>query len=80
MQSILHIPASSVQDIIQELTEIYKLSIPLVYKLVSTVLKKHYPDVDDSLVTEVVHAVSESDVFSKCCDTGGCLSTVKKRN
>lgn len=79
MQSILHIPASSIQDVIQELTEIHKLSFPLIYKSVSIVLRKHYPDVDDSLVTEVVHAVSESNVFSKCCDKGRCLSTVKKK-
>lgn len=33
MQSILHFPASSVQDIIQELTEIHKLSFPSQFQL-----------------------------------------------
>ncbi len=80
MQSILHIPASSIQEIIQQFNQIHALSLPLLNKTTSSVLKRCLPNADESLIAEVVNAVSESNVFSKCCDSGGCLSTIKRRN
>ncbi len=80
MQSILHIPASSIQEIIQQLNQIHALSLPLLNKTISSVLKRCLPNADESLIAEVVNAVSESNVFSKCCDSGGCLSTIKRIN
>lgn len=56
------------------------MSLQLLNKTVSSVLKRCHPDADESLTAEVVNAVSESNVFSKCCDSGGCLSTIKRRN
>ncbi len=60
--------------------QIHALSLPLLNKTISSVLKRCLPNADESLIAEVVNAVSESNVFSKCCDSGGCLSTIKRRN
>lgn len=83
MQSILHIPASSIQEIIQQFNQIHALSLPLLNKTISSVLMRCLPNADESLIAEVVNAFSESNFFSKCCDSllvTGCLSTIKRRN
>lgn len=55
-------------------------ALSLLNKTISSVLKRCLPDADESLIAEVVNAFSEINVFFKCCDSGGCLSTIKIRN
>lgn len=64
MQTILHIPESAVQEVIQHLWQIHDLSQPLLYSNVKAILKKHHLDVDESLIKEIVCAVSESNVIA----------------
>lgn len=42
MQTILHIPESAVQEVLQHLCQIHDLSQPLLYSNVKSVLKKYY--------------------------------------
>lgn len=78
MQTILHIPESSVEEIIQQLLRISELSQPLLHSSVKDILKLH-TDVDDSVVKQVVRAASESSIILKYCAKGGSLSTSKRR-
>lgn len=77
MQTILHIPESSV-EVIQQLLHISELSQPLLHNSVRDLLKQH-TDVDDSTVKQVVRAASESNVLTKFCGKGSSLSTSKRR-
>lgn len=79
MQTILHIPESSVQEVIQQLCQIAQLSQPLLQKNIKAVLQKHFGHVDESVVKEVVEVVAESDILSKSCGKNGCLATSKRR-
>lgn len=78
MQTVLHILESAVQDVIQQLCHINKLSQPLVQTRVRAVLKKYYADMDETVVKEVVSAVSESNMMTYCTKDGP-LGNVKKR-
>lgn len=78
MQTILHIPESSVQNIIQQLLQICELSQPLLHNSVKDILKQHTV-IDDSVVRQVVRAASESNVITRCCGKDGSLSTGKRR-
>lgn len=79
MQTILHMPENSVQEVIQQLCQIVQLSLPLLHKNVKAVLQKHFGDVDESVLKEVVETVAESDILSKSCGKNGCLATSKRR-
>lgn len=78
MQTILHIPQSSVQEVVQQLLQICELSQPLLHNSVKDILKQH-TDVDDSTVRQLVRAVSESNIIAKLCGNNGSLSTTKRR-
>ena len=78
MQTILHIPESSVQDVIRELLQMCELSQPLLHNAVKEFLKQHM-DVDDSTVSQLVKAASESNVILRYCGKDGSLSTTKRR-
>lgn len=73
MQTILHIPESAVQEVIQHLCQTHDLSQPLLYSNVKAVLKKHYPDVNELVVKEVMFAVSKSNVITSLCGKHGSL-------
>lgn len=57
MQNVLNIPESSVQEVVEQLCQIHKLSQPLLHNRVRAVLSK-YPDMDETLVREVTSVVS----------------------
>ncbi|XP_023815492.1 uncharacterized protein LOC110014540 isoform X1 [Oryzias latipes] len=78
MQTVLHIPESSVQEVIQQLCQINKLSQPLLHNRVRAVLKKYYADINETVVREVTNVVSESNIMSFCAKDGS-LGTAKKR-
>ncbi|RXN31607.1 sterile alpha motif domain-containing 3-like protein [Labeo rohita] len=77
MQSVLHIPESSVQEVVEQLCQIHKLSQPLVHNRVRAVLSK-YPDLDETVLREVISAVSESNTMSFLAKDGP-LGTAKRR-
>lgn len=79
MQTILHIPESAVQQVIQHCCQIHDLSQPLLYSNVRSVLKKYYPNVDEVVIKEIICAVSESNVMTSLCGKRGSLGTVKRR-
>lgn len=78
MQAVLHIPESSVQEVIQQLFQIDELSKPILQNRVRAVLKKHYTDIDESVVKEIINVVSESSMAAHFSQ-GGPLGTAKKR-
>ncbi|KAL1273015.1 hypothetical protein QQF64_028877 [Cirrhinus molitorella] len=79
MQAILHIPESSVQEVIQQICQIVQMSQPLLHKNVEAVLQKHFGHIGESVVKEVVETVAESNILSKSCGKNGCLATSKRR-
>ncbi|KAL2098287.1 hypothetical protein ACEWY4_007494 [Coilia grayii] len=78
MQTVLHIPESSMQEVIQQLCQIDKLSQPLLQTKVMAILKKYYADMDETFVKEVISAMSESSILTYCVKDGP-LGTAKKR-
>lgn len=79
MSSILNITENAVQDVIEQINEIFLLSQPLLRSSIRRILNQHCGDVDESLVSEIVKVVSENNVFMKSTSTGGSLSTSSKR-
>lgn len=78
MQTVLHIPESSIQEVIQQLVQICELSQPLLHNSVKEILKQ-YTDIDDSIVRQLVRAASDSNVITRFCGKEGSLSTTKRR-
>lgn len=78
MQTVMHIPESSVQEILQQLCQINKLSEPLLQRKVRATLNKYFDNVDDTVVIEIACAVSECNMMSSCAKDGP-LGTTKKR-
>jgi len=78
MQTVLHIPESTVQEIIQQLLQMCELSQPLLHNALKDILKQQ-TDVDDSVVEELVRAAAKGNVIMKFCGKDGPLSTTKRR-
>ena len=78
MQTILHIPESAVQEVIQQLYQLNELSQPLLQSRVRVVLQKYYTDVSETVLKEMMSAVSESNTLTFCA-TNGPLGTSKRR-
>ncbi|XP_057695302.1 uncharacterized protein LOC130917681 [Corythoichthys intestinalis] len=53
MQTKLNISESALQEIIQEIGQIFQLSEPLMFSVVEEILRRHYPDLDSAVVKEV---------------------------
>lgn len=66
MQAVMHIPESSVQEILQQLCQINKLSEPLLHSKVRATLNKYFDNVGDTVVSEISSAVSECNMMSFC--------------
>ncbi len=78
MHTVLHIPESAVQDVIEQLCQINKLSQPLVQHRVRGILNKYCADMDETVIKEIISAVSESNMMTHCSKDGP-LGTAKKR-
>lgn len=78
MQTVMHIPESSVQEILQQLCQINKLTEPLMHNKVRATLNKYFDNIDDTVVSEITSAVSECNMMSFCAKDGP-LGTTKKR-
>ncbi len=79
MQTILHIPERSVQEVIKQLCDIHYLSEPLLHHKVKMILKEYDSEIDESIVKQVSSAVSETNVMTTFCGKVGSLATTKKR-
>lgn len=78
MSAILNVTENALQDVIEQINQIYVLSQPLLQSSVHRILRQHCGDVDDSLVSEIVRVVIESNVFLKFTSAEGSRSTVSK--
>ena len=78
MQSVLHISDNALQEVLQQLCQINKLSEPLLHNRVRAVLEKYSADMDETVVREVTSAVSESNIMTFCAKDGP-LGTAKRR-
>jgi len=79
MRSILNISESAVQDVIQQVSQIINLSKPLLFPAIQRILLNYYPDADMSIASEIVTAISESNVILKHTQKGCSLSTSPRR-
>jgi len=79
MQTILHVSQRAIQEIIEHIDHLFLLSEPVVRESVIKILKKHDCTFTDTLVSEIVQAVSESNVLHKSVTSDGPLSTAKRR-
>lgn len=78
MSSILNISENALQEVIDQINQIYFLSQPLLDSSVQRILQQHCVDVDDALVNEIAEAVKENNLFLKFTSDGGSLSTASK--
>lgn len=77
METILHIPQRSIQEVIEQLVQINALSEPLLHKSVNDILKQHM--VDNVMVGQLVTAITNTNAIGRFCGKGGSLSTNKRR-
>lgn len=79
MHSILHVSETAIQDIIDNLVQIFLLSKPLVRDSILTVLQEHEQSISDVLLNDLVEAIIKSNVFVNATAEGAELSTSKRR-
>ena len=79
MSSILNISESALQEVIEQINQMYVLSQPLLHTSVGKILNQHCGDVEDSLVSEIAKVFTENNLFLKFTSTVGSLSTTTKR-
>lgn len=79
MQTILHVSQKATQEIIEHIDQLFSLSEPVIRESVIKILEKHNCAFTDTLVHEIVQAVSESNVLHKSVTSEGPLSTAKRR-
>lgn len=66
MQAILHISETALKEVIEQINQIFLLSQPLLKSTILPALRKHCGDVSESVMSEVISAVNESNAFLKC--------------
>lgn len=79
MQTLLHVSQRATQEIIEHIDQLFTLAQPVVRESVIKILKKHDCTITDKLVSDIVQAVSESNVLHKAVTSEGPLSTAKRR-
>ena len=79
MQTILHVSQRATQEIIEHIDQLFSLSEPVVRESVIKILGKHSCPFTDTLVSEIVQAVSESNVLHTSVTPEGTLPTAKGR-
>lgn len=78
MQTVLNVPDSAVQEIIEQLCQISKLSQPLLQTKIKTILRNHNLDINEMFVKKVTSAVSKCNIMTFCAKDGP-LGTTKRR-
>lgn len=79
MHSVLHVSATAIQDIVDNLVQIFSLSKPLVRDSVIMVLREHDQSFSDVCLNELVEAIMKTNVFVSATEEGAELSTSKRR-
>lgn len=79
MQTILHVSQRATQEIIEHIDQLFTLSQPVVREAVVKILRKHDCTFTDTLVSDIVKAVSESNALHKSVTSEGTMSTAKRR-
>ncbi len=79
MQTQLHVSKRACQRIINEISDILTISKSNTLSVVKEILESHNCDVDQSVVTEIAHALHATDPFLTACSNRGILSTDHKR-
>ena len=80
MSSILNISESALQEVIEQINQMYVLSQPLLHTSVGKILNQHCGDVEDSLVSEIAKVFTENNVFLKFTSTGGVIVNHSQAN
>ena len=79
MQSILHVSDRATQEIIEHFDQLFSLSEPILKKAVIEILNKHNCTVSDLIASEIIQAITESNIFHQSVTSKGPLSTAKRR-
>ncbi|XP_051526338.1 uncharacterized protein LOC127424872 isoform X1 [Myxocyprinus asiaticus] len=79
MQTILHISDAAVQEIIQQINQIFLLTKPLLSNAIQQILDQHGVSDNNSVLRDIVKVVTENNLILKMTDSGESLSTVSKR-
>lgn len=66
-------------EVIQQLNQIHLLSQPLLQSAVKRIFSQHCGDVDNSILSEILGVVSQSNVLLKYTNKGGSPSTAARR-
>ncbi|KAF0028000.1 hypothetical protein F2P81_019087 [Scophthalmus maximus] len=74
MNSVLHVSEMAIQDIVENLVQIFSLSKPLVRDSVIRIFQEHNQSISDAVLHELVEAIMKSNVF-----VSAELSTAKWR-
>lgn len=75
MHSVLHVSETAIQDIIDNLVQIFSLSKPLVRDAVMMVLEEHNQSIRDVLLAVLVEAIMKTNIFLSATAEGVKLST-----
>ena len=67
MHSVLHVSATAIQDIIDNLVQIFSLSKPLVKDSVIKVLREHDQSFSEVLLNELVEAIMKCNLCQCYC-------------
>lgn len=67
------------QEVIDQLNQIYLLSQPLLHSSIRRILHTHCANVDDALVNKIAQVVTENNVFLKFTSDEGSLSAANRR-
>lgn len=79
MYSVLHLSETAMQNIIDDLLQIFSLSKPLVRDSINNILHQHSRSMSDVVLNELVEAVMNTNVFVDAAEAGAELSTAKWR-
>lgn len=79
MYSVLHVSERAIQNIIDDLLQIFSLSKPLVRDSITNILHQHSQPVSEVVLNELVEAVMNTNVFVNAATAGAELSTAKRR-
>lgn len=79
MKTILHVSDFATQDIVEQLTQLFSLSQPLIKKSVREVFEQYEISVSEDILCNVVTAVLESNILVNATAKGRELSSTKRR-
>lgn len=79
MSSILNIFEAALQEVIDQINQIYLLSQPLLHSSIRRILHTHCRNVDDALVNEIAQVVIENNVFLEFTSDDGLFKSYISR-